>query len=419
MRSVGAVGMGPEVEATLNGNGRAAVSVGGEWSAKAFAERLRRREWYDIGFPGAKDFDYSELSELLSRRLLNNYGDVYVEGAGGNHTKDVERAVVDWVADLFRSPRDDRWGTMTSCGSIANLSALRLARKAYGGDVIVFYSAAAHHSVGKAIDILGLRSVRIRADAKGRMDLFDLTAQLTRHRDSAVVVVATAGTTMTEAVDDVRAIRSTLNVLAMRGWVHVDAALAGIPLALLPPGARPGLDFVDGADSIMVSGHKFLGSPSPCAVLVARASDVARISRPVAYTATADTTVEGSRSGQTPLFLLESIRRHGIDGHRARAEAARALAARTVEMLAAIGWEAWRHEHAFTVVLRTPPPAVTAKWVLASEAGWSHVITMPGIGAEQMDEFVADVAAAMTGGRAAVNVPRQRGEENAHAVVGT
>ena len=74
---------------------------------------------------------------------------------------------------------------------------------------------------------------------------------------------------MTEAVDDVTTIRRVLaDVSIRRAYIHSDAALSGLPLALMAPGCRPGFDLADGADSISVSGHKFLGSPIPCGVVI-------------------------------------------------------------------------------------------------------------------------------------------------------
>jgi hypothetical protein len=91
--------------------------------------------------------------------------------------------------------------------------------------------------------------------------------------------------------------------------------------------------------------------------------------------------------------LWQAIRRHGIEGLRARAEAARELAAYTCQRLNEIGWEAWRHEHGFTVVLKTPPTDVIQRWVLASYSGWSHVVCVPGVGREQVDAFIGDLEA--------------------------
>ena len=47
-------------------------------------------------------------------------------------------------------------------------------------------------------------------------------------------------------------------------------------------------------------------------------------------------------------------------------------------------------------MLETPPRAVTERWVLATEAGRSHIITMPGVSRKQIDEFLTDLQAATT-----------------------
>src|SRR5262249_51882205 len=152
----------------------------------------------------------------------------------------------------------------------------------------------AHPSVIKAADLLGLPHICIRTDRHGVLDLADFAAQVDRRRDRAVIVVATAGTTMWEAVDDLRLISDVLDHLAVRRrFVHVDAALSGIPLALLDPDDRPAFDFADGADSISVSGHKFLAVPTPCGVVITRG-----ILRTVfggsGYAGSPDTTITGS-----------------------------------------------------------------------------------------------------------------------------
>ncbi len=322
--------------------------------------RLDRARGTNIGFPGATDFDYGPLAPFFTSHLLNNVGDPYTDGVAANHTKALEREVV----------------TLHPRG-------------------IVYASEAAHPACAKAVDLLAMRSIMVRADDSGEVDYADLRTQIGRRRDRPAIVVATIGTTMSEAVDDVRRITSILDALAVRRrFVHADAALSGIPLALLDPAARPGLDFADGADSAVVSGHKFIGAPMPCAVVVVKASHQTRATRSVAYTGSPDTTISGSRSGHAPLLLWYALRRHGIDGLRRRAQACRDLAAYTHRRLVEVGWEARRNPHAFTVVLRTPPAAVTDRWVLASNGGWSHIVCMPGITREHIDAFVAALAAA-------------------------
>jgi histidine decarboxylase len=357
--------------------------------------RLDQARQVTIGFPTATDFDYSELGDLFAKHVINNIGDPYTPGTWRGHTKDEERKVVDFCADLFRAPTDDRWGYVSSGGSESNLYAIHLA-KTLLPEAVCYFSDAAHYSINKYRRLIGMPAVRIRTDAHGEIDYNDLRAQVSLRRDLPALVVATIGTTMSEAVDDVRRITAILDDLAVRDrFVHADAALAGIPLGLLDPEHRPGFDFADGADSIAVSGHKFLGSPLPCSVVITRAAHRDRAARNVEYTASPDTTIMGSRSGHTPLILWHAIRHHGIAGLRHRAEHARRLAAHAHTRLQQLGWDTYRHPHALTVVLRTPPEPVLHKWVLPTDSGWSHIITMPGITTHTVDAFLNDMATAI------------------------
>lgn len=343
----------------------------------------------NIGFPGAvDDFRFSSLLAPFLDILTNNYGDPYVDGIGGAHTKELEVEVVEFLLDLFGADVEDRWGHLTPGGSEANLAALRLARSQYPNG-LVYFSAAAHDSVAKAVDILRMPSVTVRATRTGEIDYWDLREVLARRRELPAIVVANIGTTMTEAVDDVATIRRILNDLALhQHYIHADAALSGIPLALadVPPGfgLTPG-----GAHSVAVSGHKFIGSPVPYGVLLTRRSLRDRVARPGTYTGVPDTTISGSRSGLAPLLLWVRLHQLGwADGLAKRALAAREVAEYAVQRLRQIGWEAWRHPLAFTVVLQTPPADVRAVWQLATHNGVSHLITMPGVGTAQIDQFV-------------------------------
>ena len=345
-----------------------------------------------IGFPTATDIDYSELAPFFGLRL-NNVGDPWVDPVNPDHAKELEREVVDFLANLFRAPRDDRWGYITSGGTEGNLYGLYTARALYP-DGIVYHSAAAHYSVTKCADLLALPEITVAADRFGEIDYDDLHAAVSEHRGRPAIVVANVGTTLSEAVDDVGRIGDVLRAARAHGhYIHADAALSGVPLALLA--GRPGFDLADGADSISVSGHKFLGTPMPCGVVLTRRSLMDWIDRPVSYTGCPDTTVTGSRSGHAALLLWYAIRSYGSRGLGERARRARQLARYALRRLDALNWDAWRHPHAFTVMLRTPPPSVATRWALASTDGWSHIICMPGVTRERIDRFLDDLQAAV------------------------
>ena len=391
---------------------------------------LRHHAGSNLGFPDAADLDITPLLPLFGT-LLNNVGAPFgPPGPYRGHTKAFEQVVVQQFADLFRAPWDDRWGYVTSGATEGTHCALWQARTRFP-DAVVVASSAAHYSVPRVAGMLRMPLLTVPTDDRDEIDYGQLAARVRRYRHrwrrsrrtAPVVVVASIGTTMTEAVDDVRQIHAALDVAgvpdALR-WVHADAALAGIPLGLLDPGKRPGFDVADGSTSLVVSGHKFLGVPTPCAVLIvrdsARPTGHGRYGGYVDYTGSLDTTVAGSRSGHTPLLLWWALQTWGLDGLRARAEQARTLAAATTARLREIGWNAWRHPHALTVVLDRPPQPVLDRWPLAVQGDRAHLVCMPGKTMAMVDAFVADLRHAAGPATAATSVavpaPRSAGLSN-------
>src|SRR5690606_16787384 len=213
----------------------------------------------------------------------------------------LEREVVEYFARLMRAPGDDWWGYVTNGGSEGNLYGLYLARELHPNG-IVYFSEETHYSVSKNLHLLNMRHIMIRAQDNGEIDYDDLYETLKIHRDKPPIIFANIGTTMTEAKDDIAKIRGMLEKLAIHQYyIHSDAALYGPVAPFVNP--KPAFDFADGADSIAISGHKFIGSPIPCGIVLARKRHVDRIARSIAYIGCLDTTITGSRNGLTPVFL--------------------------------------------------------------------------------------------------------------------
>lgn len=351
-------------------------------------ERLSERNRDALGYPSAKDFDCTPLLRFL-QLPINNVGDPFAEGTYQVETRAFEREVLAIFADLLRAPSDDWWGYVTNGGTEGNLYGLYLARELHPGGM-VYFSEHTHYSVSKNLHFLGMRHIMIRAQENGEIDYDDLRETLKIHRDVPPIIFANVGTTMTEARDDLGRIVDIMNSMAIHErYIHADAALCGAYAPLLDP--RPAFDFADGADSISISGHKFLGSPMPCGVVLARKHNVSRIARSVDYIGSLDTTISGSRNGFTPLVLWHRLHSLGIDGLRRRAQTALDVAAYAVDRLRAAGVQAWRNPNALTVVFPRVPDWVRDKWQLATQGDISHFIAMPGISKEHVDAFVEDL----------------------------
>lgn len=351
-------------------------------------ETVKMNTAYFMGYPVSKDFNYEALMPFL-QYPMNNLGDPFVPSTYAVGSRDMEKEVVQFFAELFRAPADDWWGYVTNGGSEGNLYGLYLARELHPKGM-VYYSEATHYSVQKNLHLLNMPNIVISTQANGEIDYQDLENTIRMNRHMPVIIMANIGTTMTEARDDIGKVKLILKKLAIKHYyIHADGALSGSYSALIEP--RPAFDFADGADSIAISGHKFIGSPMPCGVVIAKKSNRDRIARSVAYIGSMDTTISGSRNGHSPLFLWYTIKKLGIEGLKARAQHCLETAAYAELKLNEMGIQAWRNNNAITVNFPEPELRIRQKWQLAAEGGWSHIICMPNVMQSQIDELLADL----------------------------
>jgi histidine decarboxylase len=256
---------------------------------------------------------------------------------------------------------------------------------------IVYYSEETHYSVSKVLRVLALRHIMIKTRANGEIDYEDLRETLRIHRDVPPIILANIGTTMKGAVDNIDTIRAILHDFALPSfYIHCDAALSGMILPFVKD-PEP-YDFASGIDSISVSGHKMVGSPMPCGVVLAKKNNVDRIARSVEYVGTLDTTISGSRNGLSPLFLWSAIRKLGRSGFRDMVVRCLNMADYAIERFSEEGIDAWRNNNSVTVVFPRPAPSVLKKWQIAAFHDIGHMITMPHVTREHVDELVRDVA---------------------------
>lgn len=341
-----------------------------------------------LGYPVSKDFDFSELMPFL-QYPLNNLGDPFVDSTYAVGSRNLEREVIDFFGKLFRAKPENIWGYVTNGGSEGNLYGLYLARELYP-KAMVYYSTATHYSVQKNMHLLGMSHIAIRAQENGEIDYQDLENTISMNRHLPVIILANIGTTMTEGKDDIKRIKKIFRDLAITSsYIHADGALSGSFSPFLEP--KPHFDFADGADSIAISGHKFLGSPIPCGIVIAKKSNRDRIARSVEYIGSVDTTITGSRNGLTPLILWYTIKTLGIEGLRARAQHSLAVAQYALEQLNKNGIKASKNTNAITVVFDDPGEKIRNKWQLACENGSTHIICMPNVTKEQIDELIGEI----------------------------
>jgi glutamate/tyrosine decarboxylase-like PLP-dependent enzyme len=232
--------------------------------------------WYmGNGTPGGA------LAEFVAAMHNSNMG-------GGSHAAMLlEAQVIRWIRDLVGFP-ETTGGLLVSGGSMANLTALAVARQRMAGfDVreagmndaprlVVYASREVHSSVQKALELMGMgaRSLRkVAVDPGYRVDIAALEAEIARDRQAGrmpVAVVGNAGTINTGAIDDLGALA---DLCAAEGlWFHVDGAIGAV--AMLSEQARPLLRGMERADSVALDLHKWLHVPFEAGCVLVREREV-------------------------------------------------------------------------------------------------------------------------------------------------
>ena len=189
----------------------------------------------------------------------------------------IERNLINYFAGKLGWPIKPAGGVFVSGGSAANLTALVTARdeKIELKDLhkaTVYISDQVHHSVTKAFHIAGflkknIRRVPVYEDFKIRVDELDkIIKQDKKDGFIPVVVVATAGTTNTGAVDDLNAVADVCE--SHDTWLHVDGAY-GLSHLLSSKGRDlfPGIERVD---SVSWDAHKLLFQTYSCAMVIVK-----------------------------------------------------------------------------------------------------------------------------------------------------
>jgi histidine decarboxylase len=346
-----------------------------------------------LGYPASLVFDYSILLRFLKFHI-NNVGDPYANsGYYRINTLDIERRVIDRFAELFHAPKNSYWGYVTSGGTEGNLYGLYVARECYPNGV-VYYSDQAHYSVIKNLRVLKIKSRCITSQPNGEIDYNELRKALKADKDKTVpILFATIGTTMKGAIDDIEQFHEILSSLKIEEfYIHCDAACFGMILPFLPDRQTMHFDFRAKIDSIAISGHKVIGTPIPCGVVLLKKSHAERVENPIEYIGHLDRTISGSRSGLTPLFLWHEMIYSSEKKFERRIHACMKKAQYAIEQFQKAGIPAWRNPNSVIVVFPRPSENLARKWQLAVEGEISHIITLPHVTRKIINQLVEEVA---------------------------
>ncbi|MDY5786466.1 pyridoxal phosphate-dependent decarboxylase family protein [Corynebacterium sp.] len=208
----------------------------------------------------------------------------------------IEQYLIRWISTALGLPSTAN-GVFTSGGTQSNLQALTIARnkalrRASVDRLAIFTSPAAHYSISRAADLIGIPADNLIYSSGADRDTLDptvLRADIARARMSGLepaAVVATAGTTDRGLIDPIAEIAEVCR--AENVHLHVDAAYGAV--ACLSRRHSTRLRGISEADSVTVDFHKTFYQPVACsAVLLKTCRDLAHIRTHAEYLNPANT----------------------------------------------------------------------------------------------------------------------------------
>ena len=356
-----------------------------DWILNNFLQHLTKEADMHSGYPYNFSYDLEPLKPFLDY-TINNLGDPFVSGLYGLHAKKFEMQAIHWFSQLYDLQHS--WGYVTSGGTEGNIYGLFLGRELYP-DAVLYYSKDSHYSLPKTARLARIPEVVINSQPNGEIDYEHLEQELSSRKHLSAIVNVNLGTTLKGAVDNHVQVIDILDKLKMRFHIHCDGALGGMLLPFIDN--APKISFKDyPIGSIAVSGHKFIGAPVPCGIVLARREDVKKIEINIDYIGSLDTTILGSRTGLGAISLWYGI---ASRGEQFAEEVSGCLqnAKYLYDGLRQIGIIAMLNDFSNTVVFENPGIDLCHKWHLANSGNWAHIVVMQNLSSSHLDTFIEDM----------------------------
>ncbi|MFW9993163.1 MAG: pyridoxal phosphate-dependent decarboxylase family protein [Candidatus Odinarchaeota archaeon] len=211
--------------------------------------------------PGPSNFIGAMADALVSG--FNVFAGTWLEGSG---PAEIEMVTIDWLCQLCGLP-ESASGLFVSGGSVANLTALAIARHVKLGDriqnAVVYYSDQTHSSIDKGLFLLGFEPSQLRkipTDESYALNLEHLENEVARDQQEDRIpfcVIANAGTVNTGTVDPLPELADFCSKNGL--WLHADGAYGAA--AVLSDRGRSLLDGLGRVDSLSLDPHKWLFQP--------------------------------------------------------------------------------------------------------------------------------------------------------------
>ncbi|MBA3660515.1 MAG: hypothetical protein H0W64_02190 [Gammaproteobacteria bacterium] len=273
---------------------------------------------------------------------------------------------------------------------------------------VFFTKGHTHYSIPKISEILHLNIRPVEANKDGSMNLESFKKELILNRgaypESAIVVIANIGTTITGAIDDVPGIYKILRSLPHKPFftIHLDGALTGFVMPVIKPfGEVENYFGAIGVNTLAVSAHKYPGLSQPCGILLARKEFFAKAfeksERSIDYVGNIlDVTITGSRSGLNVLMFYNAL--HSLGLHKDQKKLTRmvqenlARARYLYQRLKEIyGADEVYYPYHFNVIFPRPSNTIAKKYQLMLTGDRATICVLTNVTKELIDQFIIDL----------------------------
>jgi aromatic-L-amino-acid decarboxylase len=358
--------------------------------------------WQHPGFFGYFPSN-GELSSVLGDYVSTGLGVLGLSWQSSPALTEIEEVVTDWMRRMTGLSAE--WsGVIQDTASTCTLVALICAREratnfglSRGGlqaeaqPLIVYASAHSHSSVDKAALLAGFGRENVRhVPHDEQFALRPAALEAAIRADLAAgnkpcAIVGTTGTTATTALDPIAGMARIASRYGL--WLHVDAAMAGSAMVL--PECRWMWEGIEGADSLVLNPHKWLGAAFDCSLYYVRSAEhLIRVmsTNPSYLRSAVDDRVKNLRDWGLPLGrrfralkLWFLIREQGVAGLQARLRRDLANARWLLERVRGTpGWRVLAPVPLQTLCVRHEPAGLSGEALDRHTQDWADRINRSG-----------------------------------------
>lgn len=198
-------------------------------------------------------------------------------------------------------------------------------------------------------------------------------------------------------------------------WFHVDGALGAAYMPFIEMAHQagkisdrgPNFDFrLPFVHSLVMSGHKWIGSPWPCGIYMTKVKYQLRPPDDPEYLGSPDTTFAGSRSGFSPLIFWDYLAKNSYADQIKKAlytnELTHYAHQKLLQLQKELKQDLWvaHTPLSLTIRFKRPNPSIVFKYSLANESmyfkgnekrDYSHIYLMAQVTTTLIDDFIEDL----------------------------